>query len=192
MTLGQIMRLALRQLDEDPEDISEYDDLFIAYANEGCRIAVEDYAKVREMREGRTDDNGIMPLDSDVRRVVEIRHKMEGGKIQRNMPFELMATGDEIRTTKPNARFLIVCEVRYREMESDTDEPMQLPKEAHAAIADYICYRHLSNGNLAKQSRAQRYQQQYYQAMQRIRPQGMGSVKGYTNLYAATDIRYMR
>lgn len=192
MTLGQMMQLALRQLDEDPEDISEYDDLFRVYANEGCRIAMEDYAKPRDTRTKQTDERGFFPIDADMRRVVEIRHKREDGSIRRNMPFELTATGEEIATGLPKATFLVVCEIAYREMERDTDEPAVLPQSAHAAIADYICYRHLSNGNLAKQSRAQHYQRQFYQAMQRIRPQGMGSVKGFTNLYAATDIRYVR
>ena len=35
MTLVQIMRLALRQLDEDVADLAEYRDLFVAYANQG-------------------------------------------------------------------------------------------------------------------------------------------------------------
>lgn len=192
MTLGQIMRLALRQLDEDPEDISEYDDLFRVYANEGCRIAVEDYAKPRDTRTKQTDENGCFAMEPDMRRVVEIRHRRENGSIQCNMPFELSETGDEIRTTRPNATFIVVCEVGYTEMERDTDEPLFLPLSAHAAIADYICYRHLSSGNLAKQSRAQYYQRQYYQTVQRIRPQGMGSVRGFKNLYTATDIRYTR
>ena len=67
-----------------------------------------------------------------------------------------------------------------------------LPAYAHAALSDYICYRHLSSGNLAKQSRAQFYQNSFYQEMNRIRPQGMGSVTRMRNLYEATDVRYRR
>ena len=59
-----------------------------------------------------------------------------------------------------------VCEVAFYPLEDGQDEP-QIPEYAHAALADYICYRHLSSGNLAKQSRAQFYQNSFYQAMQR-------------------------
>ena len=39
MTLAQIMTLALRQLDEDIQDLSEYEDVFRVYANIGHDIA---------------------------------------------------------------------------------------------------------------------------------------------------------
>ena len=84
-----------------------------------------------------------------------------------------------------------VCEVAFYPMEDGDDEP-QIPEYAHAALADYICYRHLSSGNLAKQSRAQFYQNSFYQTMQRIRPQGMGSVTRFEHLYEVTDARYRR
>ncbi|MEI3413646.1 MAG: hypothetical protein V8Q88_00480 [Christensenellales bacterium] len=82
-------------------------------------------------------------------------------------------------------------EVAFYPLEDGQDEP-QLPEYAHAALADYICYRHLSSGNLAKQSRAQFYQTSFYQAMQRIRPEGMGSVTRFRNLYEVTDARYCK
>ena len=84
-----------------------------------------------------------------------------------------------------------VCEVAFYPLEDGKDEP-QLPEYAHAALADYICYRHLSSGNLAKQSRAQFYQTSFYQTMQRIRPEGMGSVTRFRNLYEVTDARYCK
>ena len=48
MTVSQIMKLALRQLDEDAEDISEYDDLFKTDLNSGYAIAVRGYLRPRE------------------------------------------------------------------------------------------------------------------------------------------------
>lgn len=45
MTLAQIMRFALLQLDEDPADIDEYADLFRMYANDGYTELIEQYAK---------------------------------------------------------------------------------------------------------------------------------------------------
>ena len=190
MTLAQIMTLALRQLDEDPEDISEYDDLFRSYANEGYRLAAEDWVKPRDTREAISDENGYIALDSDVRRVVEVRQRYDSGKIRRNVQYYTAPTGDEISVTEKNKKHILVVEVSVADMVNDTDEPEKLPKEFHPAIADYICYRHLSNGNMAKQSKAQFYRQSFYQAMARVRPQGMGSVKGFANLYAVTDIRY--
>lgn len=192
MTLAQIMTLALRQLDEDPEDISEYDDLFRVYANQGYRIAVDDYFKPREMRQARSDAQGMIYLDADVRRVVELREKLDGDKIRRNALLVLSPDGTALITEYPDKEYILVCEVSSSDMERGNDEPDKLPQAAHAALADYICFRHLSNGNMAKQAKAQFYQQQFYQTMQRLRPQGFGSVRNFTNLYAATDIRRVR
>lgn len=192
MTLAQIMTLALRQLDEDPEDISEYDDLFRVYANEGYRNAVAIYVRPRETRYARSDEHGLIMLEPDVRRVVELKERLESGRGAQNSLLVLSADGTALVTNLANRDFILLCEVTAPDMEIETDEPTMLPKEAHNALADYICYRHLSNGNMAKQRKAQHYYQAYYQAMQRIRPQGTGSVKGYRNLYAATDIRNVR
>ena len=78
-------------------------------------------------------------------------------------------------------------------MEDQGDEP-QIPEYAHAKSA---CGLHLLPSsvqrNLAKaQSRAQFYQNSFYQTMQRIRPQGMGSVTRFKHLYEVTDARYRR
>lgn len=45
MTLSQIIAQALRQLDEDAEDVSEYEERFRVYANMGYDIAVREYLK---------------------------------------------------------------------------------------------------------------------------------------------------
>lgn len=192
MTLAQIMTLALRQLDEDPEDISEYDELFRAYANQGYQIALAEYVRPREMRTYRSDERGVIRMEEDVRRIVELRQRMNGDKIRRNVFFQLSATGRTIETAYPDTEFIAVCEIVPPMLETESDEPVHLPQEAHSALADYICYRHLSNGNMAKQAKAQYYQQQFYQAMQRIRPQGFGSVREFQNLYAVTDVRWTR
>ena len=186
MTLGQIMMLALRQLDEDPQDISEYDDLFRLYANAGYRIAVQEYVKPRDVRELRSDKGGVIWLDSDVRRVVSLKRKRDN----RDVIFTLTPDASAIKVGGKEERYEAVCEIKCDDMQKDDDEPTYLPEEAHDALVDYVCYRHLSNGNMAKQSRAQFYQTQFYQAMQRLRPQGFGSVTTFKHLYSVTDIRY--
>lgn len=191
MTLAQIMTLALRQLDEDPEDISEYDDMFRVYANMGYQTAMVDYVKPRETREYVSGEEGMFDIDRDVRRVVSLERRDENGHIYKDVPFILSPTGEQVITAYHNASFTAVCEVVPKGMERESDEPEHLPQSAHPALADYICYRHLSNGNMAKQSKAQFYLQQFYNAMRMLRPQGMGSVKGFKHLYAVTDVRYM-
>ena len=58
MTLANIMKLALRQLDEAAEDIAEYDELFRSYANMGYMIALRLFLRPRETFELTTDDQG--------------------------------------------------------------------------------------------------------------------------------------
>lgn len=190
MTLAQIMTLALRQLDEDPEDISEYDELFRIYANEGHQIAVEQYLKPREMRTMRSDAHGNIAFDGmGISRIVELERVLEdSGMTIHDVPFELSRTGDSVRTPYPEATYGATVEVSARPMVKDSDTPM-LPEWAHHALADYICYRHLSNGNMGKQQRAQHYSTQFYRIAQSIRPHGYRSVTREINLYNATDIR---
>ena len=168
MTLSQIIAQALRQLDEDAEDVSEYEESFRVYANMGYDIAVREYLKPRRIFYTEVDEEGNAPVPGlTVVRVIELRDDLAGQTLR------------------------AVCEVAFYPLEDGQDEP-QLPEYAHAALADYICYRHLSSGNLAKQSRAQFYQTSFYQAMQRIRPEGMGSVTRFRNLYEVTDARYCK
>lgn len=187
MTLGQIMRLALRQLDEAPEDLSEYDEQFRAYANAGYQTAVSVYLRPRGMRTLRTDGHGCAVIRGmGIRRIISLEHadRRLGGQVL----FRLEESGDAIRTVFPKAELTALCEVKYPDMEKDDEEPM-IPRSAHAALADYICYRYLSCGSLAKQKRAQNFYAQYLQAMQRIEPDGYRSADRERNLYAATDIR---
>lgn len=187
MTLAQIYRLALRQLDEDPADIEEFRDLFAVYANQGYQIAVEQYVKPKETMMLRTDDKGEVYLDGmDIVRLVSVRD--EAG---REVYTETSEDGTTLRTGRQNADLTAVCVVQYPELENDMDEP-RLPKAAHASLADYICYKYLSTGNMAKQSRAQHFRSEFYTQMQRVRPQGAGSVTGFKNLYTATDTRWTR
>lgn len=178
------MTMALRQLDEDPEDIGEYDELFRAYVNEGYRIAIADYVKPRKLLAIETDKNGFAELGCSVARVVEVKDK-DGETVW----FDLMPNGKAVQANRANAKLVALCEVYKPDLEADTDIP-EMPESAHAALADYICARHLGNGNLAKQSRSSYYETKFYQAMRRIRREGFGDVTRPTNLYAVTDIRY--
>ena len=184
MTLAQIMRLALRQLDEDEEDISEYEDVFRVYANAGYRIAVNAFLKPRQERTLMTDETGTADFaGTDIMRVVGVRRGGQG------ILFDHLPGGSAIGTACPNAELTAVCEITYPPMNELTDEP-KLPEHVHAALADFICYRHLSSGSLAKQSRAQHFQQLFSLEMQRLRPDGFGSVTRFKGLYAVTDMRY--
>lgn len=186
MTLVQIMRLALRQLDEDVADLSEYRDLFVAYANQGYQIALTQYVKPRETMTLATDDHGDAAINGlDILRVVAVRDE-DGREVMCAMD----ADGVTLHTPRKDSTLYAVCEVRRRELADDGDEPL-LPMESHTALADYICYRHLSSGNLAKQSRAQHYRNEFYAQMQRISPRPSGGVTGYKNFYTVTDSRWM-
>lgn len=191
MTLAQIMKLALRQLDEDPADISEYDEMFRVYANHAYRIAVEDYVKPRDMRKVESDDKGYIRLDEDMRRIVELREIRKDGEMGPPAQFYLTDMGRMAYVPAHDKQYACVCEIAYPDMENGNEAP-RIPQELHPAIADYICYCHLLNGNLAKQSRAQQYLVKFRMAMDRVRPQGMGSVRHFENLYAVTDVRYTR
>ena len=189
MTLAQIMTLALRQLDEDPADISEYDDLFRMYANEGHRIAVTEYLKPRTTLPLHSNEAGHIPiLGTGIARVIEVRRKTEDGRMDLHVPFHLDATGAFIVIPHRNADVGVLAEMQPKTLENDSDEPM-LPDWAHSAIVDYICYRHLLNGNMAKQQRGQQYLSRFYDVMRRITPVAYGSVRREINLYGATDIR---
>lgn len=187
MTLANIMKLALRQLDEAAEDIAEYDELFRSYANMGYIIALRLFLRPRETFELTTDAQGRADISAlPVMRVVEMRNAQG-----RPVRFSLSADGRTIETEEKDADVQALCEVEWPALEADTDEP-RLPQYAHPALADYICYRHLSSGNLAKQSCAEFFRQSFYQQMRTINPQGAGSVTRMQNLYAVTDARYGR
>ena len=184
MTLAQIYRLALRQLDEDPADIDDFKDLFVVYANQGYQIALRQYYKPKETIALRTDEKGEASIDGlDIVRIISFRDE-HGYQI----PSEMSEDGTTIRTGRNRAKVTAVCVVTYLELENDSDVP-NLPTEAHAAIADYICYKYLSNGNLAKQSRAQMFRTNFYAQMQTMYAHGSGSVTRMRNLYTASDIR---
>ena len=189
MTLAQIMQLALRQLDEAPEDIGEYEDVFKSYANIGYDIAVREFLRPRERRTLFARRGGIPIGGMGISRVVELWDARG-----RERAFELAPDGTHLRLTNPadepkHEEYCALCEVSYPPLVEETDEP-RLPPSAQAALADYICYRHLSSGNLAKQSRARFFEDSFYRAMRGIRPEGFGSVTRLRNLYEVTDARY--
>lgn len=190
MTLSQIIAQALRQLDEDAEDVSEYEESFKVYANMGYDIAVREYLKPRRIFYTEVDEHRHAPVPGLLAtRIVELRD--ENGW---DVSFDLDPDGRGFTVWRDDLEgktLRAVSEVAFFPMEDGRDEPL-LPEYAHPALSDYICYRHLSSGNLAKQSRAQFYQNSFYQTMQRIRPQGMGSVTRFRHLYEVTDARYTR
>lgn len=185
MTLAQIILRAIHLLDEDPQDVDEFHDLFMAFANEGYRIAVTQYVKPRQRFPIRTDKNGSATMFfADVTRVVRLEDEMGY-----DVWFDVSEDGMRIETRRPGENLAALCEIGYPDMERDDDVP-RLPAFLHPALADYICYRYLSSGNLARQSRAQVFSANFYRAMQTVRPQGMGSVTRLQNLYAVTSARY--
>lgn len=190
MTLSQLIAHALRQLDEDAEDVSEYEESFKVYANMGYDIAVREYLKPRRTFCVDVDEKGNAPVPGLLAtRVVELRD--EYGY---DVGYDLDPDGRGLHVWRDDLTgktLRAVCEVAFYPMEDGNDEP-QIPEYAHAALADYICYRHLSSGNLAKQSRAQFYLNSFLRGMQRLRPQGMGSVTRFEHLYEVTDARYRR
>jgi len=187
MTLAGIMKLALKQLDEAAEDISEYDELFRSYANMGYMIALRLFLKPRETFRLESDAGGRADIRTlPIGRVVEVRDKQGN-----SLFFDVEADGGAILTGKANEEMQALCEVEYPAMAADTDEP-KLPEYAHPALADYICYRHLSSGSLAKQSRAKFFETSFYQQMRAMKPQGAGSVTRLRHLYEATRVGYAR
>lgn len=188
MTLGQMMMLALRQLDEDAQDLSEFEEVFRVYANIGYEIAVREYLRPKEWFVFETDAHGVAKIaQEDVLRVTLVREKADG----RETAFRLLADGAGVVLPKANTAYEALCEVSRPELTRDTDEPM-LPERVHHALADYICYRHLSCGSLAKQARAQFFLTSFERMMRSLRPQGMGSTDGYKNLYMATNLGQAR
>lgn len=181
MTLSAIMKLALRQLDEAAEDISEFDELFRSYANMGYMIALRLFLRPREHMELKTDEKGSAEISVlPVSRVVEVRDGAGN-----DLPFAISADGTKIELGRGGLTVYALCEVEYPPMTSDTDEP-RLPEFVQPALADYICYRHLSSGNLNKQSRAEFFRQSFYQQMRAMMHQGAYSVTGLRHLYEAT------
>lgn len=183
MTLAQIMELALRQLDEDISDIAEFDTLFCAYANEGYATAQSKWYHPRETIIFQTDENGCAPIDTkNIVHVLQL-HNDAGFKV----PFCVSPDRKYFRARLKEEELYALCEIRYPRLENPQDEPL-LPEHVHGALADYICYRHLLNGNAAKQQRAQMYLMQFERAMRELPSQGADSVTHMRNLYEASDI----
>lgn len=187
MTLAQIMELALRQLDEDISDIADFDTLFRYYANEGYAIAQRKWYHPRDTIMLFTNENGCAALDGlGIVHILELHHG-NGWKV----PYEVSSDGRTIRTRIKNETLTAMCEISYPVLTHATDTPM-LPEHVHGALVDYICYRHLLNGNAAKQQRAQMYLLQFERAMRELPSQGAASVTHMRNLYEASDIRSRR
>lgn len=187
MTLAQIMELALRQLDEEISDIAEFETLFRHYANEGYTIAQRKYLHPKDTLILFTDDNGCAVIDDmGIVRILEL-HNDAGFKV----PYEVSPDGRKIRARLKNEELYATCEISYPVLRRPQDEPL-LPEHVHGALVDYICYRHLLNGNSAKQSRAQLYLVQFERAMREMPSQGAESVTQMRGLYEASSIHARR
>ena len=187
MTLAEIMRLALRQLDEDPADIAEYDELFRMWANQGYQIVLQNYFKPRDTLMLSTDETGMIDVSElNLVNIVSLRG-MDG----REEPYALSEDGMSILTNKKSVPMVMVCEAVVKPLERDTDVPV-FPEHVHSMLVDYICYKHLLRGNMAKQSRAQAFQSEFYRQAQLLRGASEGSVTHMKNLYTVSDVRYTR
>lgn len=183
MTLAQIMKLALRQLDEDPADIAEYEELFKVYANTGYQILLRSYYKPKATMQMQTDEDGAIYIDGmGIVRVASVsnEHGMD-------VWFDISQDGEKLLTSLQDAQVTVVYEEEMPDL--DLGNEPNLPAHAHPALVDYICYRHLSTGNLAKQSRAEFFRQNFYAQAQQLRPKSGSGVRQTKNLYAATSIR---
>lgn len=188
MTLAQIIKLALSQLDEDLEDAADYDELFKMYANQGYQIAAEEHYKPKQRLVAVSDEGGWIDRDAyfGEGKILEI-HDEQG----RYIPYHMTLDGKRIKVPRGEQTYYAYVEEKFPELVEGSDEP-KIPAKAHSGLVDYVCYKFLVNGNPAKQQRAQAYYQEFARAMQRIDPQGMGSVTHMRNLYASTDIRSRR
>ena len=187
MTLVEIMRLALRQLDEDPADIAESDELFRMWANQGYQIVLQNYYKPRKTLELMTDESGAADIsEENIVQFVSLRDARG-----MNVPYVLSEDGMRLETGKKDTTLMAVCEVVFPPLVKDTDEP-EFPEHVHSMLVDYICYKYLLRGNAAKQNRAQAFQSEFYRQAQQLRGASEGSVTRMKNLYLASDIRNTR
>lgn len=187
MTYAQIKQLALKQLDGDPHDMDEYADLLGTYVNEGYQIAVNDHLYPREKFTIQTDKDGRADISG-----LGIRYIPDAVTEQGYSAWaRLTNMGDTIETAVKDGKVILTAVVTYPGMESETDVP-RIPEFAHGALADYACFRYLSNGNMGKQAKANFYYGQFARQMSRIEPQAMRSVTNYRNLYTVTDARWTR
>lgn len=184
MTLAQIMRLALCQLDEDPADIADYDERFRMYANDGYHILQREYLKPIETFSVTTDWNG----DADVRdrHVTDIISVKDGDG--RDVYWYKDISGQFVHTSRADATLHVTSHVEYPPLEKMDDEP-KIPEHGHSALVDYICFRFLQTGNMAKQSRSQAYQSSFYTTARRIRSENRGAMTHMVGLYEASDVR---
>ena len=183
MTVNQIMTDALLELDEDCSDLNEYRQKFQRYINDGYQIAVRDYLKPRRRETLRTDEKGMLSLAwMPVVRVIGV---FDGDG--REIPFEISAEGTEVKTGVKNRNVHLLYQTEYKALVEDLDSP-QLPDFAHSALVDYVCYRHLSSGSMAKQAKAQYYLRNFNDMLFRLTPEAHGSVRNFRNLYESTGI----
>lgn len=183
MTVGEILTAAMHELDEDPADLNEHRARFMLYLNTGYQTILRKYYRPRETLCMHTDEDGWLNLyGHDVEQVLSIRDHR--GRHVSFTPCD--DDSGDVEIGLRDADVYVLCQVNCPPLGDITDEP-KLPEHAHYALVLYICWKHLQSGNLAKQSRAQVYMNGFYEVMNMLQPMGTGSVKTYTNFYAATN-----
>ena len=139
MTLSQIIAQALRQLGEDPQDVSEYEEAFKVYANMGYDIAVREYLKPRREMCLDIDGNGRAPVVGVIVNRV-IRMTDEDG---RDVAFDLAGDGRSLTVWRDDLKgktLRALCEVSFPPMEDGEDEPLlpaNLERNAFCAGFDF-------------------------------------------------------
>lgn len=121
MTLSQIIAQALRQLGEDPQDVSEYEEAFKVYANMGYDIAVREYLKPRREMCLDIDGNGRAPVVGVIVNRV-IRMTDEDG---RDVAFDLAGDGRSLTVWRDDLKgktLRALCEVSFPPMEDGEDD----------------------------------------------------------------------
>lgn len=190
MILAQIYRLALRQLDEAPEDLADFRELFEEYVNEGYDIAVDDYWQPRREYSFVTDDNGCINIrDTHIHKIISVKSNTLDVPMYAQLAPEgycIKVFGGFIAANHP---VTVLAQVTMSRLVKDNDVP-RIPESAHMALVDYICYRYKMTGNLAKQSQANAYLSSFRAAMARMPRFGHDTVVHQSHLYEATSLRW--
>ena len=125
MTLSQLIAHALRQLDENAEDVSEYEESFKVYANMGYDIAVREYLKPRRIFYTDVDEEGNAPVPGLLAtRVVELRDEYG-----RDVGYDLDPDGRGLhiwRGDLAGKTLRAVCEVAFYPMEAGVSGGLHL------------------------------------------------------------------
>ena len=108
MTLANIMKLTLKQLDEAAEDIAEYDGLFKGYANMGYMIAIRMFYRPREAFDLHTDRKGCADIRAlPIERVIAVKDAAG-----REIGFDIDALGMSVMTGRRDAAIQVLAQTK--------------------------------------------------------------------------------